>query len=472
MIRMLAPALLTLIVLLVPRTSDAQDELSQSGSTCRLQDIARSQGTKLDLVGCAYETTLSIPNAAASDLDLRRLKVNGDLIITGVPRTLDLRDSEVAGTIWIDDGDDLSLASDREVVVDGYTNESVEGCWEHEPRGVIEDLLLERTRARALYARRLRIKQFRAHGMDLTFGLRIDFSHFDRRVDLSMSKSRFIEAVATRFEEGLVLAGSAIEGNLDLACAVVGGDGIDGLALSVGGFAQLVGIKNRPGDEPALDFALSRFGALFLRGVTGKYELINLAGSKIGTLDLDYDRDHVHHPSLNAPWRFNRVNTKGLTVDIVSPSLDVCWAECRSLAFLQSAQLLDRDAARRFALAFQSAGDYDAADDAWQRHTWMTWLGHAPVGYALGFAVAMVVVAAISLRARFRSVRGFGYVEAFSLAFDLFTPDLVSLGARERYENRLKRLRGCRGALLYTYRFVGWVVVAIAIAQIVVRAGR
>ena len=64
-----------------------------------------------------------------------------------------------------------------------------------------------------------------------------------------------------------------------------------------------------------------------------------------------------------------------------------------------------------------------------------------------------------------------GIMDRGVLAADLLLPDLVALGARERYLNQLNELKGFHALCISVYRLIGWLIISIVFYVVVKRAG-
>jgi hypothetical protein len=435
-----------------------------------------------DASSLTVDGSLEITTAevAATHLVFRGARIVGDLVIRHLPLSVDLSDAVVTGSVWIGDWpnqkNELAFPpTDRDH--SRYPDDS-EGCWDVPlNRHPASQITLERLQTRGLFLRYVHAGSLLARHADIKDSIFLDHSRFDGFVDLSFIQAFHLELVGASFGKGLALAAAHIDGNVDLACARLGGD-LGGLSLQVRGYMQLNGLLPLAPVKPSFDWSFSSFGGLFLRGMNGSFGAINLTNARIGLLDLDYDDTATDiDASLKQHWQLDQVMTRGATIEFVRPAQRMRpGTGDRIGTFARAAERSDDRIYRKLAEAYARDGDEDAANDAWGRYSSLAYILHLPATGALLIVAALLALGAVAGRYRLRKFYGtsrkWPTLDGVLLAFDLLLPGLVDLGIAKRHDAYLKQVSGAEEVAIVVYRLTGWILLASIAAHIAINAGR
>jgi hypothetical protein len=423
------------------------------------------------------------------DVDLHDARITGDLILRTLPLHLNLRDAVVTGSIWIGDWPDKKEETvfppenkkDR-----GYPGET-EGCWNVTSAGSSRVSLNENihstidirgVQTRNVFMKYVHVKSLSAQYAEIKYNLETDFSRFDDDVNLGWVTAMYMQLVGASFAGDLSVQSAQLAG-LDLVCVRLAGN-LEALSLHVTGLSQWVGLTPLGTARPSFDLSGSRFGALALRGVRGKFNELNLGDATVGILNLDFDESERQpniSPSLKGGWSFERVRTNGAFFEKVRPAPDYPGAGERIEAFARRARLYDEDIYRKLAQAYERDDQQEAADEEWARHSLIAFLLHLPriLALRIGFGMLLAGGALGAWRLhRFHQGRRGAWclLDGFLLALDLLLPEVISIGVSKRHERYLRRLFGLEELLVVAYRLAGWILLVSIAAQVAFIAGR
>ncbi len=249
-----------------------------------------------------------------------------------------------------------------------------------------------------------------------------------------------------------------VAGNLTLECSKIRKD-LSLWGARIGGMVHLQGTQFYAGNFSAYN---SNMGQLGFSSTEGAIDVLRLEKTTIGTIDLEAD---VCPRNL----KINTIKASGIEFEWVDGSLD----EPKAKNIFDRLKESDKSIYKKLADAYVSAGLYDLADEAMVHHNpvigWARWLGGSGVLFGLSLVLLLLCVPIIAW-SFINWPNNASLISRIVLAADLLLPDLVSLGAKQQYEEELKALVGIKLMLFAIYRLLGWLIVSIIIYAIVTRA--
>jgi hypothetical protein len=271
------------------------------------------------------------------------------------------------------------------------------------------------------------------------------------------TRARGIDINSCELNGSLEAAQVEVSSNLTLECSTVRKN-FSLWGARIGGMVHLQGTRFYSGDFTAFS---SRFGQLGFGSTEGAIRKMRLDKSEIGTIDLQAD-------VCPRKLQINSIKANGIKFDWVDGSLESPPVK----KFFDSVKMTDASVYRKLADAYVSAGQFDLADEAMIYHEpiigWARWIGGS--GVLAGWIVVLLLLCVpVLVWSATNWPNGATFSGRIVLAADLLLPDLVSLGAKERYKEELGTLDGIKLLLIAIYRLLGWLIISIIIYAVVTR---
>jgi hypothetical protein len=476
---LLCLALLVILLALRPATAGAESSIS-----CEEIGIHQFKSVLTVISGSCPEINLAhrhIPGSLKFSglnrplhLDLRNTFIDGSITITdSALDTVDMTDSTVAGSVTIIGvvlntllltgahvTGEVNIA-ERSGVYDYIDNQSLESCVCQRKFG--------RTQFQMVNANALTARSFTMSGVGAE-ELRMISAKFSGSVILRQAwfgdfvSFQYLQALSLSINSVVIsgtlqAAQSNLEYNFNLECSTVGEELIFWWAR-FGGHLQLDGTWFK-GTKNVWGFG-SEMKQLTLGAAEGSIQLFRLERSRINVLRLTEDKNCLRGPTINL------LRTAGMTFDWMEGDLDMRYANY----FFAKGQYEDPTLYGRLAKAYSARGQHDEADKALSHQR--PFLGfvrtHASSSWGLAFILTLWLgPVAVWWARQWPKKKKARMSDRAMLGLDLLLPDLVALGARERYAEDLKNLSGLWLFLLGVYRLMGWFVISVIVYVIVER---
>lgn len=382
----------------------------------------------LNLEAILVEGTLTISRSPLDELNLRGARVAGDITI---------RDS-VGDHAWIDDnppGETCRCANQYGQLKIGNIDAASLSAGGFAAYGIISGSL-DLTSAKI--ERVVRLNRDRFDSVDL---------HYLRAIGIEINSSVISQLLRATLVQ--------IDGDISLECSTVG-EKFKMWGSDIGGQLHLEGTRFK---DSSISAFRSKLGQLTFGAATGTVNTLRLERSKIGVLRLT-DGNCPRQPELY------KVQTSGMVFGWVQGSLEKSFAR----TFFDQAQENDPIAYRKLANAYAARGDHDAADEALVYQNRFLGLTRQAASSIVGPILAIVLWIAPVFAWSIRDwPTGAKFLDRLILAADLLLPDIVALGARERYQEDVQNLSGWNALILAIYRLLGWVIISVIIYVIAER---
>jgi hypothetical protein len=387
-----------------------------------------------------------------STLDLSDATINGSLTMIGV--TLDslvLSGSQVSGEVYI------AERSGSYEWIDNIAGEKCE-CQQEYGHTYFQDINADSLSARAFTMHGVGAEKFSMRRAQITGLVTLSRARFGEQVSFHYLRALGLDLNSAIFPGEIEAAQIQLEGNLTLECSEVG-KRLSFWGSRLGGQLHLEGTRFSSTAE--VRGFLSEMQQLTLGAAVGSVELFRLERSKIRILRLTDMEKCLRGPTIK------KLLTEGLEFEWLQGDLDERFAK----DFFTKGQTHDPTLYRRLADTYSAHGQHNAADKALIYHSaWLgriRWLGSSVLGLSLVAALWLTPVVLWSFRAWPAQA---GFIDRAVLAADLLLPDLVALGARERYQEELNQISGVASLLLASYRLLGWLIISVMIYVIIERA--
>lgn len=216
--------------------------------------------------------------------------------------------------------------------------------------------------------------------------------------------------------------------------------------------------------------------------VAGELDLSTLQSENDLVLVLSFSEIKLLTPILRPSIEYKRLDVSGMLFDAVRTTNDK--GEDQGLqcfdSFVKAGAVSDLTFPVRAAKVLANVGKFEAADKVLRHGSWLNVLrsfaGQAgslllvtPVLLILGAWLFLEFSTKNSRRIFANSSIANSRVERFLLSIDLFLPDLLDLGVRKKYEDKIKIL-GWRGtSLIFFYRLIGWACISFLFLSFTLR---